>query len=190
MGEYVPDYKASLWLVNYERAHGKKVGLTRGTFDLINPGHLDFLSRAKELCDVLLVNINNVEWYKNHKGKGNEPVRKEINRIELIKRLEPVDYVFMHPGIGQHIHPAVFLALYCKPDFFIRKDEDPRWAFEEKRIFSEHDYHPDFVILPRSDWDESSSEIRERVKEMMRPEISIEMLSDWLTQMRILHNKS
>ena len=37
---------------------GLSVGFTCGSFDLLHAGHADYLMRAKELCDRLVVAVN------------------------------------------------------------------------------------------------------------------------------------
>ena len=51
-----PDEVAG-WVAELRRG-GRKIGYTCGTFDLLHAGHVDYLTRARELCDALLVAVN------------------------------------------------------------------------------------------------------------------------------------
>ena len=46
---YPLDYIDAPKIVEYHQAKGEKVVLARGTFDILHPGHLEFLERAKDL---------------------------------------------------------------------------------------------------------------------------------------------
>ncbi|MEM3248796.1 MAG: adenylyltransferase/cytidyltransferase family protein [Conexivisphaerales archaeon] len=66
-----------------------KVVLVGGVFDIIHPGHVYFLKKAKELGDALIVVIardTNVI-----KFKGNRPINDEKLRQELVSAIKYVD---------------------------------------------------------------------------------------------------
>lgn len=73
---------------------GKKVVFTNGCFDLIHAGHVDYLSKAKRLADVLIVGLNSDKSVKSIKGKK-RPILKEDERAFIISNLKPVDYVIL-----------------------------------------------------------------------------------------------
>ncbi len=60
-----------------------------GVFDILHVGHLDFLRRAKEFGDELVVVVANDETVKNMKGRS--PVNPSQDRLEVIKALRIVD---------------------------------------------------------------------------------------------------
>lgn len=76
------------------RRHGKKIGFTSGTFDLIHAGHADYLENAKFICDTLIVGINSDVSVKKYKGI-NRPFVSENQRAIVVAALESVDYVFI-----------------------------------------------------------------------------------------------
>jgi rfaE bifunctional protein nucleotidyltransferase chain/domain len=75
------------------RESGKKVVFTNGCFDVLHAGHVDFLQRAKELGDVLVVAINTDSSVQRMKG-CNRPIIPEDERAELLAGLSMVDFVF------------------------------------------------------------------------------------------------
>ncbi len=71
---------------------GKKVVFTNGCFDILHPGHLDLLYRARALGDVLVLAINTDDSVRRLKGP-NRPIFSERERAELLAGLEMVDFV-------------------------------------------------------------------------------------------------
>jgi rfaE bifunctional protein nucleotidyltransferase chain/domain len=74
------------------RAGGKKVVFTNGVFDLIHSGHVDYLLKAKNLGDVLIVGLNSDDSVRRIKG-DKRPILKQTERAFIISNLKPVDYV-------------------------------------------------------------------------------------------------
>lgn len=70
----------------------KKVVFTNGVFDILHAGHVDYLSKAKELGDILIVGINSDASVKRIKGDL-RPVVPQHERAFIISSLKPVDYV-------------------------------------------------------------------------------------------------
>jgi rfaE bifunctional protein nucleotidyltransferase chain/domain len=74
------------------KAEGKKVVFTNGVFDLIHSGHVDYLSKAKKLGDILIVGLNSDESVKRIKG-DKRPILKQEERAFILSNLKPVDFV-------------------------------------------------------------------------------------------------
>ena len=72
----------------------KKVVFTNGCFDLIHAGHVDYLSQAKALGDVMIVGLNSDASVMRIKG-SKRPILKETERGFIILNLKPVDYVVL-----------------------------------------------------------------------------------------------
>ncbi|MBI2646898.1 FAD synthase [Candidatus Woesearchaeota archaeon] len=66
----------------------KKIMCT-GTFDIIHPGHLYYLSEAKKYGDELIVVVARDETSKAFKGKN--PLHNEKDRLEAVRMLKIVD---------------------------------------------------------------------------------------------------
>ncbi len=67
----------------------KKRVLASGTFDIIHPGHIYYLKRAKELGDELIVVIARDSTVKRIKGRV--PIMPEEYRRIVVESLKPVD---------------------------------------------------------------------------------------------------
>jgi len=74
------------------KASNKKVVFTNGVFDLIHSGHVDYLSKAKSLGDILIVGLNSDDSVKRIKG-DKRPILKQEERAFILSNLKPVDYV-------------------------------------------------------------------------------------------------
>ncbi|MFZ1281537.1 MAG: D-glycero-beta-D-manno-heptose 1-phosphate adenylyltransferase [Ignavibacteriaceae bacterium] len=74
------------------KKQNKKVVFTNGCFDLIHSGHVDYLVKAKEMGDVLILALNTDESIKRIKG-DKRPILKQDERAFIVSNLKPVDYV-------------------------------------------------------------------------------------------------
>ena len=86
-----------------------------GTFDIIHPGHLYFLSEAKKYGDKLVVIVARDET--SERMKGRKPQHNEKERLEAVRTLEIVDEgVLGKPGnifdIVEEIKPNVICLGY------------------------------------------------------------------------------
>ena len=73
---------------------GYKTVFTNGCFDILHPGHIDYLSKAADHGDILIVAINTDASVKKLKGE-NRPILNEDARSLLIASLRFVDYVIL-----------------------------------------------------------------------------------------------
>jgi D-glycero-beta-D-manno-heptose 1-phosphate adenylyltransferase len=74
------------------RRGGKRVVFTNGCFDILHPGHIRMLERARSLGDALIVAINSDPSVQEMKGPQ-RPVIPEGERAELLASLAAVDFV-------------------------------------------------------------------------------------------------
>jgi len=76
------------------RREGLKVVFTNGVFDLLHPGHVRYLARARSLGDALIVGVNSDRSVRSNKGDG-RPVNAEAERAEVLAALDTVDAVIV-----------------------------------------------------------------------------------------------
>ena len=74
------------------KQQNKKVVFTNGCFDLIHSGHVDYLVKAKEMGDVLILALNSDLSIRSIKG-DKRPILKQDERAFIVSNLKPVDYV-------------------------------------------------------------------------------------------------
>jgi len=95
--------RSEMVLVRKElKIEGKKVVFTNGCFDILHAGHVDYLSKAKALGDILIVGMNSDASIRNIKGPL-RPIIPESERAALVAGLKAVDYVTLFdentPGV-------------------------------------------------------------------------------------------
>ena len=74
------------------KKENKKIVMVNGAFDLLHSGHVNFLRKARENGDILMVAINSDKSIKIYKN-SNRPIIPEMDRAILIASLFFVDYV-------------------------------------------------------------------------------------------------
>ncbi|MDD3905096.1 MAG: D-glycero-beta-D-manno-heptose 1-phosphate adenylyltransferase [Candidatus Omnitrophica bacterium] len=79
-------------IVSRLRRRDKKIVFTNGCFDIIHVGHVDYLSRARDLGDILVIGLNSDSSVRRLKGKG-RPINKEKDRALILSALSFVDYI-------------------------------------------------------------------------------------------------
>jgi len=88
----IPSQESISLEVRQLQRQGKRVVFTNGCFDILHPGHIDLLRRARSLGDVLVVAINSDASVRRLKGPL-RPVFPETERAELLSALDMVDFV-------------------------------------------------------------------------------------------------
>jgi D-beta-D-heptose 7-phosphate kinase/D-beta-D-heptose 1-phosphate adenosyltransferase len=74
------------------RAQGMRTVFTNGCFDLLHPGHVDYLERARALGDALIVGLNDDDSIRRLKGPA-RPINPLADRARMLMALRAVDMV-------------------------------------------------------------------------------------------------
>jgi D-beta-D-heptose 7-phosphate kinase/D-beta-D-heptose 1-phosphate adenosyltransferase len=88
------DQIESLFTDSFRKAH--KLVFTNGCFDVLHRGHIYYLSRARELGDLLVLGLNSDESVSRLKGPG-RPVNQQQARAEVLGGLAFVDHIVIFP---------------------------------------------------------------------------------------------
>ena len=78
------------------KAKGQKVVFTNGCFDILHRGHVEYLAKAKELGDLLVVGMNEDASVSRLKGPE-RPFVPLADRAVVMAALSSVDYVVPFP---------------------------------------------------------------------------------------------
>lgn len=100
--------QSSIW-----RFKGKKIVFTNGCFDILHRGHIEYLSRARDLGGVLIVGLNSDLSVKQIKGRY-RPINDEISRSLVLASLAVVDAVVLFDqdtpyDLIRHIEPDILV---------------------------------------------------------------------------------
>ncbi len=104
------------------KRNGRRVVFTNGCFDLLHPGHIASLEKARSLGDVLIVGLNSDASVRQLKGAG-RPVLPERERAEILAALECVDAVV----IFDELTPREVIARLL-PDILVKGGD---WASDQ-----------------------------------------------------------
>lgn len=74
------------------RSEGKKIVFTNGCFDIIHMGHVDYLEKARNLGDVLIVGLNTDDSVSRFKGPE-RPIQDQHSRSRIMASFQFVDMV-------------------------------------------------------------------------------------------------
>ena len=105
----------------------KKVCIS-GYFDPLHVGHLEYINKAKELGDYLVVIVNNNHQCTLKKGKF---FMDEKDRVEIIKNLKSVDEVFLSIDKDKTVSKSLEK---LKPSVFANGGDRKNYEIPESKI--------------------------------------------------------
>ena len=112
-----------------------------GTFSLVHPGHIYYLSEAKKLADELIVVIARDSTVKEVKGKCAIPERQ---RAKVVEALKPVDKVIL--GSKQDKYEVI---VSQEPDILALGPDQEKNIDKFKFELSKRGLNPKIVRIPR-----------------------------------------
>ncbi|MBI1183751.1 D-glycero-beta-D-manno-heptose 1-phosphate adenylyltransferase [bacterium] len=73
---------------------GERVVFTNGCFDIIHPGHVDYLFHARDLGSRLVIGVNTDDSVRRLKGQ-HRPIQHEEARLQVLAALACVDALLL-----------------------------------------------------------------------------------------------
>ena len=104
-------------LLEGARRAKRRIVFTNGCFDILHPGHVDFLRRARALGDLLVVGINDDDSVRRLKGDS-RPVNGVAARAAVLGGLAAVDYVV---AFGEDTPDALIRRV--RPDVLVKGED-------------------------------------------------------------------
>lgn len=101
-------------VLNKYREENKKIVFTNGCFDIIHRGHVEYLQKARELGDLLILGLNSDDSVKRLKG-NDRPINNEIDRAIVLAALECINYI----SIFNEDKPLELIKI-VKPDILVK----------------------------------------------------------------------
>jgi len=75
-----------------QKAHSKIV-FTNGCFDILHPGHVDYLSQARDLGDFMVLGLNTDNSVRRLNKAPNRPINNEHTRATVLAGLACIDAI-------------------------------------------------------------------------------------------------
>jgi rfaE bifunctional protein nucleotidyltransferase chain/domain len=113
MGEVV-DIEELLKVREAVRRSGRRMVFTNGCFDILHRGHVELLTRARALGDMLVVGVNSDSSMARLKGPR-RPIVGQEDRAAILAALAAVDYVI----VFDEDTPATVIAR-LRPDVLVK----------------------------------------------------------------------
>lgn len=80
--------------IKYWKNNNNKIIFTNGCFDILHRGHIEYLIKAREMGDILIIGLNSNDSIKKLKGE-NRPINDEKSRSLILASLMFVDVVIV-----------------------------------------------------------------------------------------------
>lgn len=100
------------------RRSKKKIVFTNGCFDILHPGHVDYLSQARDLGDFLILGLNTDNSVKRLNKAPNRPINNEQTRAMVLAGLSSIDVIVLF----DEETPYELIKL-IKPDVLVKGDD-------------------------------------------------------------------
>lgn len=81
-------------LIRKWKTEGNKVVFTNGCFDILHLGHVDYLEKARNIGDKLIVGVNTDNSVRKLKGSA-RPINDQNTRTRILAALDFVDAVVL-----------------------------------------------------------------------------------------------
>ena len=84
------EQRANIW-----RMFNQKIVFTNGCFDILHQGHVEYLSKAKDLGNKLIIGLNTDASVKRQNKSPERPINNEQSRAFILAALGIVDAVVL-----------------------------------------------------------------------------------------------
>ncbi|MBA2613273.1 MAG: D-glycero-beta-D-manno-heptose 1-phosphate adenylyltransferase [Bacteroidetes bacterium] len=112
--------ETALQTIDLLKKAGKKIVFTNGCFDILHPGHVDYLSQARDLGDVLVLGLNTDNSVKRLNKAPNRPINKEQERAMVLAAIGCVDFIVVFDE-----ETPYELIKILQPDILVKGDDWP-----------------------------------------------------------------
>lgn len=103
--------------LNFWRFKNYKIIFTNGCFDLVHLGHIDYLAKASDYGDVMIVGLNSDSSTKKIKG-NNRPINPEVCRAMVLAAFSFIDAIVLF-----NEETPYDLIDFIKPDILIKGND-------------------------------------------------------------------
>lgn len=108
-----------------------KIVLGSGCFDILHQGHVEFITHAKSLGDILIISVLSDKKVRERKGP-NRPIRDELARTTVVAAIQGVDYALVEPySEGNTRGSLIEIVKVLRPNVFVHHNDKSWEAFRE-----------------------------------------------------------
>jgi len=100
------------------RGNEKKIVFTNGCFDILHPGHVDYLCQARDLGDFLVLGLNTDASVRLLNKAPNRPINNEQTRALVLAGLACVDAIVLF-----NEETPYDLIKFVEPDILVKGDD-------------------------------------------------------------------
>ncbi|MCU0360183.1 MAG: D-glycero-beta-D-manno-heptose 1-phosphate adenylyltransferase [Bacteroidia bacterium] len=97
---------------------GKKIVFTNGCFDILHPGHVDYLCQARDSGDYMVLGLNTDASVKKLNKAPNRPVNDENSRALVLAGLACIDAIVLFDE-----ETPYELIKFLQPDVLVKGDD-------------------------------------------------------------------
>lgn len=126
--KYVPDSSILVDRIASYRASAQRIVFTNGCFDILHPGHVSYLNRARALGDILIIGVNSDSSVSSLKGPT-RPINPLLDRIQVLAGLSAVDYL-----ISFDEATPINLLQVIRPDIYVKGGDYTKETLPEASV--------------------------------------------------------
>lgn len=108
----------ALRIINGQRLKGKKIVFTNGCFDIVHPGHVDYLAQARDLGGYMVLGLNTDASVKRLNKAPNRPLNNEFARAQVLAGMNFIDLIVFF----DESTPLELITL-LKPDILVKGND-------------------------------------------------------------------
>ena len=97
------------------RFKGHKIVFTNGCFDILHRGHIDYLAKASDMGDELIIGVNSDASIKRLGKSNSRPIQDERSRLMILASLSFVSAVILFDE-----ETPLDLINFVKPDILVK----------------------------------------------------------------------
>jgi len=151
------DYSDLNRIIQAHKTLGHRIVCTVGSWDMLHIGHLRYLIKAKEQGDILVVGVDSDRGIKLYKNEL-RPVIPQVERMEMLKYQDCVDYVTLVDDIDDSGKWQYELIKVINPDIFVATED----SYPPDQIDSIKKFSKNILVLPRQAEKTSTTDIIEK----------------------------
>lgn len=108
----------ALEIISDLQKQNKKVVFTNGCFDIIHPGHVDYLCRARDNGDCLILGLNTDASVRKLNKAPNRPINDELTRALVLAGLACINNIVLF-----NEETPLELISFLKPNILVKGND-------------------------------------------------------------------